>query len=142
MCLKPTENGKLGHWSLLSNDDVPAHETRNTYLLANVELHRDGPDICGIEIFDGKTQKSVISLMSDFKMLTFKQHIQTSKIFHEGKEQGLTLAHETALNQRGIISHVGDNLGCVEYNIVQGFSWADVDSVVAEVDKPTDRHRG
>lgn len=60
-------------------------------------------------------------------MLTF------TKVFHEGKEQGLSLAHETALNQRGVIFHVGDNLGCIEYNIVQGFSWADVDVVLAEV---------
>lgn len=74
-------------------------------------------------------------------MLTFKQHIQNSKVFHEGKEQGLSLAHETALNLRGIVSHVGDNLGCVEYNIVQGFSWADVDSAIAEVDKLTHRPR-
>ena len=75
-------------------------------------------------------------------MLNFKQHIQNSAVFHEGKEQGLSLAHETALNQRGIISHVGDNLDRVEYCIVQGYSWADVDSVIAEADKPTDRPRG
>lgn len=63
-----------------------------------------------------------------------RTHIQNSKVFHDGKEQGLSLAHETALNQREIISHVGDNLGCVEYNIAPGFSWTDVDSVIAEVD--------
>lgn len=71
-------------------------------------------------------------------MPAFKQHVQNSKVFHQDKEHGLSLAHEAALNQREIISHVGDNLGCVEYNIVQGFSWSDVDSVIAEVDKPTD----
>lgn len=69
-------------------------------------------------------------------------HIQNSKVFHEGKEQGLSLAHETALNQRGIISHVGDNLSCAEYTIVHGYSWADVDSVIAEVDAPAEHPRG
>lgn len=75
-------------------------------------------------------------------MLKFKQHIQNSTVFHEGKEQGLSLVHETALNQRRIISHVGDNLDRVEHNIFQGYSWADLDSVIAEVDKPAERHCG
>ena len=66
--------------------------------------------------------------------MMFKQHIQNSKVFHEGKAQGLSIAHETSLNERGIISHVGDNLDCVEYIIVQGYSWADVDSAIAEID--------
>lgn len=69
-------------------------------------------------------------------------HIQNSTVFHEGKEQGLTLAHETALNQRGIISHVGENLGRTEYIIDHGFTWGDVDAVVAEVDAPADRPLG
>lgn len=69
-------------------------------------------------------------------------HIQNSKIFHEGKEQGLSLAHESALNQRGIISHVGEHIGCTEYVIDHGFTWADVDSVIAEVDAPIEKPRG
>jgi hypothetical protein len=63
-----------------------------------------------------------------------KMHIQNSKVFHGGKEQGLSLAQETALNQRGVIHHVGDNLGCAEYFIETGKSWADVDAAIAEVD--------
>lgn len=73
--------------------------------------------------------------------MSFKHHTQNSKVFHEGKEQGLSIAHETALNKRGIISHIGDNLNCAEYSIVQGFSWADVDSVIAEVNAQAKRPR-
>lgn len=58
-------------------------------------------------------------------------HIQSSTLFHDGKEQALSFAHEVALNQLGIISHVDDNLGRSEYILNPGFTWADVDAAIA-----------
>lgn len=67
--------------------------------------------------------------------MIFKQHIQNTSLFHDGKEQGLSLAEESALNQLGIIHAVGENLGRSEYFISQGYSWADVDLVIEELKK-------
>ena len=56
-----------------------------------------------------------------------------STIYHADQSQQISGAQETALLNDGVITPVGENLGHLEYAICTGFTWADVDVVLARL---------